>query len=558
MTTVAAALLVFASIYVYGQSRNAWKITADTVIYQKNQELKAVNVDTKEERVISTEMVEELDTYEEDYDVRVLYNDEENSRLIYASQIRKSPLENYTLYEQNTKNWKEKPKQIATKVRLCTMDDENNIYYVTYDSGKVYKYNGYKTQSIHLPYVSELKYVKDAKKLFVLCKVDLSYKVNEDGRYSRSLDDCWKNEKTQNAFYHIHLDTFSEKCIEKDLGEQVEITSDYKRLYYLKRNQLYECSMDEEKPELFRENVCSFCVSEIENQSILYYIDYMYDRKSLYSFVKDPYAKEDLDREKKRNAKEEGNRKKRETLRQKLRDGEQLIMKGTLHSFDGTKDTVFEGQANSLVKVSNYEKPYVYKACHLYMEKEFPEDGEESFESYYIDCLYDEEATYDACVIQRVNLYNYKDSTSAIPSEDNIITISERAIYKPENMKLVKQEVDLDESNAYLSLFNDSAREREKNLKESVKEKDGRIFSVELNGTYQLVVTEKGKKTKLLENVSAYRMLSDGRVVAVGMKGQADSNQLYLIQTNNEIECIDTDVEALLGEGLWTLLGNNG
>ncbi|MDO5521467.1 MAG: RING finger protein [bacterium] len=562
LCTISLLLLVLmVSGSSYLKYKNRWEITGDTLLYIKNDSLIAKDLDRKEEKVVTDELSggceQEIIM---DAEVKVLFNNEKEQTLYFAENIKDEPLMSYSIYEQNTENWKEPPKKIAEHVRLCTRDTNEVLYYVTYDDAYLYKYNNGTTEQLLLPYISQLQYVKEYNRLVVICKKENEDGVNKDGSYKQRLDETWQNSDTTiNSLYHVIVDTFESKCVVKDLGAQYKVSDSFKYVYYLQDNRLYECKAENEEVVTFKTNVNAFTLATIDKKEILYYIQYELKHKTYYEFVKDPYQAADDQVEetpvlRQKETKEEAKlRKKRNELRQALLDERIYVYEGILHSYSEGKDKVYKGNVNGMVEVSKEEAPYLYKTVEFSCDYAISKDGNTDIMTKLLNCFFEPDKTLDGKSWYEESLYDYNEETNAIPWPHNVLILYEENVYQLKDEKLSKVKLGEKQSGTtYFDLFNDPLKNQAMLLQDSVQKKNEKTYSVQFNGTYELSVEADGDPKKVLMTmVDGYKILSDGRIIVVAMDEKTNKKGLYCIDINETITIVDIDVVNLLGEGTW-------
>ncbi|MDO5293806.1 MAG: hypothetical protein Q4F05_13800 [bacterium] len=409
--------LLFVLLLVSGSGTRTW----DSLVYRKDDSLP----------------VNELDQKENGSEVKVLFNNENNETLYFATNIDKQPISSYQIYEQNTKDWKEAPKLVAEHVRLCTRDAKENLYYVTDEDAYLYKYDGKNTKRLLLPFISQLQYVNEDNRLLVICKTDHENGVQKDGSYERPLEEEWMNsDRTVNSLYHVMPDTFTEQCIVEDLGEQYKVSETYHCVYYLQNNRLFQCKTENEEAVIFKTNVSDFALMTVEETEALYYVQYQLTERRYYDYVKDPYqaaddqVEESVALSKKETKKEYEERQMRNELRLELLNQVAYTYKGTLHCYAKGKDKAYKENVSGLSEAKKDNTLSIYKSKEFSGDYVIPKEGGreivDQLAMYFSEPVKQQEGEnyYTAA------LYDYNEQTNAIPIPRTVLIMYEPTLYE--------------------------------------------------------------------------------------------------------------------------------
>ncbi|MDO5293805.1 MAG: hypothetical protein Q4F05_13795 [bacterium] len=526
--------------------RYQWKITEDTVFYEKDNKLIAKNIITNETKEVAnlnfdqqayrgiTHLQESFVSYKEKSHELYFVNDIEN----------KLNRDIYSVYKQDTNDWSTNAKCVDQNIVLHTWSEDGSLFYMKVAQDTLYKYNGHKIEQIAIKNIDTITYVAALHCILVT-------QNNSDVEDEYSFEDSYPTEGKvvgRNKFYLVNVETLD---IE-DLGVMPEgeyaFTSDYRHLYMLKENQIFDYDLEEKTSSLFMNNVYDFELVTNKGKDRLYYITYTLQKRTLYSCYKDPYSEKDKQVEKsnalkkKESSEEKRLRQNREQFREELRTQTIGEYSGSLYYFeDGKSEKVADGIGGfEATEQSETDKVIVYKTGKIewtgyVIEKDVYSDAQRSLASLS-EMEYEQDSSNQFTYVQ---LAEYTELGKE-PTLYECVKGKATDDYLVEDGQIEKYE---EIKEKYYFVPDSYQKKKDAEYQVVVKsDKTGNLYG-NVSGKQQAC---------LLTNIIEYYTKEDGHAIVI-QEGESSEWTMYRIDVAGNKQVIDENVDGIFADNIWLL-----
>lgn len=543
---ISGIFLFFLIAGIFRYYRYQWKVTEQTVFYEKEHKLMAKNLETMETKEVA-ELTFDHQSYRTITNLQkefVFYKDM-SKELYYVNDIEnKLNRTIYSIYKQDTNDWSKKYKCIEQNIVAHTWSKDGNLFYMKVAQDTLYKYNGRKIEQIEIKNMHSIVYVPSLDRLLIT-------QNNTEGDLLDGIQEGFSIEEKvvgKDKFYLVNPETLEIEDLGVIPEEEYSFTSDYKHLYMLCDNQILDYDLSQKTSVLLMNNVYDFRIVNDHGKDRLYYISYTLKKKALYSCYKDPYCardeqvKQKSELEAKETPEEKRMRKAREEFRKELKSQIIAEYSGTLYSYE-------EGQSIKIADgIGGFEKnnqsavgkPVVYKTGKIDWTGYIINEDVYSETQRSLASLSEEE--YEG---ENSNHFSYAQLVEYTelgqePTQYECVKGKATDDYVVENEKIEK--VQSQETTEYA--VSASYQECQGIGYEAVIEND------EIASLYK---TEgQNEKTRLLSGLIEYYTTKYDTVIAVVEENEQKWN-LYQLDAEGKKEVIEEKVDGVFAQNIWSL-----